>query len=293
MSCGERARISRGDMIDILTEMHIADATVMENLMSGNMNVSPDSVAIYEPIFKKYGYTTKDFVKSMFFYSKNPRKLSDLYDDVISELQDKFDKAKTDLLAQESKQNIWDGPDNFDSPSDIEKYGIPLTLKLKGKGKYIIQMDVAFSKRDSSVFPHMTAVLYSPKTKGPVYLPETLSFAVLPQKTLYRMEILCTDTLATELRMNLVEYDTTAPFSPHRIPKMEISNFMVRLLPLPKKSVQERQDSILKVRMDSIRKATKAVKKTSSPPDQKIIQVPIKDRKPKTIDRNKVELPFR
>lgn len=292
MSCGDRARISRGDMIHILTEMHLADATVMENLISGTVKVNSDSLSIYEPIFKKYGYTTKDFMKSIFFYSKNPRKLSDLYDDVISALQDRFDEAKSDLLAQQAKQNIWDGTDNYDSPSDIEKYGIPLTLKLKGKGKYVIQLDVAFSKRDSSVFPHLSAVLYSPHPKAPIYLSETLSYAILPQKTLYRIEVLCTDTFATELRMNLVEYDTTAPFSPHRIPKMEISNFMVRLLPLPQKNEKERQDSILKARMDSSRiRKNKVLQKTQSA--RKMIEVPVDPKSKKTIDRNKVELPFR
>lgn len=293
LSCGERAPISRGDMIEILTEMHTADATVMENLMSGSKPVSPDSVSVYAPIFKKYGYTSRDFVKSMLIYSKNPRDLSDLYDDVISALQEKFDDAKAALLKEQAKQNIWTGDDNFESPSDVEKYGIPITLKLTGKGKYVIQMDVAFSKRDSSSFPRMTAVLYSPHPKAPMYLTETLPYAVLPQKTLYRLEIMCTDTFAKELRINLVEYDTMAPFSPHRIPKMDISNFMIRKLPLPHKGEKERQDSILKVRTDSIRNAMLNRRKSEAPIRQNTIQVPVKERKPQKIDRNKVELPFR
>jgi hypothetical protein len=165
-------------------------------------------------------------------------------------------------------------------------------LKLKGKGKYVIQMDVAFSKRDSSVFPHLSAVLYSPNPKAPIYLSETLSYAILPQKTLYRLEIMNTDTFATELRLNLVEYDTTAPFSPHRIPKMEISNFMIRLLPLPKKNEKERQDSILKAKMDSSRISENNARK-KTPPARNMIVVPVNGKDKKNIDRNKVELPFR
>lgn len=265
VSCGERSRITRGDLIDILTEMHLADATIMEDLYAGELNAIADSLLVYKPILDKYGYTYKDFTQSLVFYSKNPRKLNDLYEDVIANLQEQYDDAKTALFKAQIKQNIWKGDDEFDSPSDIEKYGIPLVLKIKGPGKYIIQMDVAFSKRDSSVFPRFSAVLYSPHPQAPIYLTETMSYVNIPQKTFYRLEVSCTDTLATELRMNLVEYDTAAPFSPHRIPKLEITNFMVRRVALPKpkktptpaipptpaKTEKKKQPAVTKLRIES------------------------------------------
>ena len=135
-------------------------------------------------------------------------------------------------------------------------------------------------------------MLFSSKKNAPIYAQQVIPYAKLTQKTFYRLEIVCHDTLATELRMNLAEYDTIPPFSPHRIPKLDISHFMVRYLPLPQRTEKERQDSVMRRRMDSINLSAQRAAEAQEM-SRKLMKKPTFDPKKKGIDKNKVELPFR
>lgn len=59
-----------------------------------------DTVRVYEHIFKKYGYTTEDYIFSMDYYVKNP----DRYGKVLKETQSILEKEKSALIAERDKQ---------------------------------------------------------------------------------------------------------------------------------------------------------------------------------------------
>ena len=81
--------IKEKTMIELLTEMHTADAyfnniTGYEcDTMIGEINYT------YNQIFKKYGTTKEGFERSMDYYSQNPKKFREMYEKVVLKLNKK------------------------------------------------------------------------------------------------------------------------------------------------------------------------------------------------------------
>ncbi len=69
----------------ILIDMHIADA-VAETKTMGDMNEKKVSQQYYQQIYKNYGITKEEFLKSYLFYENNPVLLNKLYDDILGEM---------------------------------------------------------------------------------------------------------------------------------------------------------------------------------------------------------------
>ena len=72
-------------MENILIDMHISDA-VAETRSLGDGNEKKWSQQYYMQIYKNYGITKEEFLKSYLFYQNNPVLLNKLYDDVLSEM---------------------------------------------------------------------------------------------------------------------------------------------------------------------------------------------------------------
>lgn len=65
-SCGKKEKvISRGDMAKIYAEMFVADQRLGKTSLTKRM---ADTSFVYEPIFKKYGYTAQDYNASVDYY---------------------------------------------------------------------------------------------------------------------------------------------------------------------------------------------------------------------------------
>lgn len=81
--------IKEKTMIELLTEMHTADAyfnniTGYEcDTMIGEINYT------YNQIFKKHGTTKEEFERSMDYYSQNPKKFREMYEKVVLKLNKK------------------------------------------------------------------------------------------------------------------------------------------------------------------------------------------------------------
>ena len=74
-----------GKMENILIDMHISDA-VAETRSLGDGNEKKWSQQYYLQIYKNYGITKEEFLKSYLFYQNNPVLLNKVYDDVLSEM---------------------------------------------------------------------------------------------------------------------------------------------------------------------------------------------------------------
>lgn len=85
-ACGRGRIIPEGKMQDILEEMFTVDQWVREN--DDAMAVS-DTTWLYEPIFKKYGYSFKDYDASIRHYLKDPTGFAEMMDAVCKSLEDK------------------------------------------------------------------------------------------------------------------------------------------------------------------------------------------------------------
>jgi hypothetical protein len=73
-------------MENILIDMHISDAVAETKTMGGGKLEMNLSQQYYLQIYKNYGITKADFLKSYLFYENNPVLLNKLYDDVLSEM---------------------------------------------------------------------------------------------------------------------------------------------------------------------------------------------------------------
>lgn len=73
LSCNKGKVIPKSDFKHIYAEMFMADALLAE---IPNMGRTADTSAVYESIYRKYGYTTKDYQASLQEYMKDPMRFS-------------------------------------------------------------------------------------------------------------------------------------------------------------------------------------------------------------------------
>ena len=76
--CREKGVIEKDDMAQIYAEMLITDQWINSNL--GVRRVA-DTSLVYEPILKKYGYTSESYRKSVEYYLQDP----DTYAEIMTE----------------------------------------------------------------------------------------------------------------------------------------------------------------------------------------------------------------
>jgi hypothetical protein len=69
----------------IMSDMLIADA-LSETRALGSVNEKLYTEQYYATIYKNYGITRADFVKSYHFYEDNPVVMNKLYDDILGEI---------------------------------------------------------------------------------------------------------------------------------------------------------------------------------------------------------------
>ena len=84
--------IPRADMSHIYADILVADAWL--NMAEPEARSMADTTAFYEPIFKKYGYTTSDYLASVEYYLNDPgrfarilRKSNQILESEVSALQ--------------------------------------------------------------------------------------------------------------------------------------------------------------------------------------------------------------
>ena len=73
-------------MQNILIDMHISDALAENKTMGAVVTERNLSQQYYLQIYKNYGVTKEEFLKSYLFYQNNPILLNQLYDNVLSEM---------------------------------------------------------------------------------------------------------------------------------------------------------------------------------------------------------------
>lgn len=77
--------IPREDLVEILVDMHMTDA-FQNSPEFRQLREEYDSIDMYSDIFRKYGTTRKAFDSTMVYYSSHPKKLTDVYDEVIMKM---------------------------------------------------------------------------------------------------------------------------------------------------------------------------------------------------------------
>lgn len=97
-SCGRKGRvIPASKMAKIYAEIYVSDQWVVLNPKARSVI---DTTRIYEPIFRKYGYTTADYRKSVDAYMENPDKYSRILKKASEIIKGEISVMQAQQLAQ-------------------------------------------------------------------------------------------------------------------------------------------------------------------------------------------------
>ncbi|MEY4875114.1 MAG: hypothetical protein RI955_8 [Bacteroidota bacterium] len=77
--------IQKDTMIKLLADMHLADATVQDLKLSVDSSKHTYKM-YYEQIFNRYNTNTKQFKKSLQYYTQHPDEMDMMYEKVIEEI---------------------------------------------------------------------------------------------------------------------------------------------------------------------------------------------------------------
>ena len=102
-SCGE-SRIPKQKLSKIIADIYISDKYVTANQ---ELMRAVDTSFLYEPIFNKYGYTTRDFVYTINYYVERPSKLRPVYLEAKQILQVELGKAEAELKQERYQDSLF------------------------------------------------------------------------------------------------------------------------------------------------------------------------------------------
>ena len=141
--------IPRSEFVAILADVHLADAYYAAHFDQSKSH--NDSINFYNKILENYGYTKAQFDTTLKFYSVHSDKFDLLYEDVITLLnkteQDIYQNRPIEI---ELAENIWFGKNSWYLPEEGTQKKVPLSLELKGKGKYVISFNYKVYHDDQS-----------------------------------------------------------------------------------------------------------------------------------------------
>ncbi|WP_320054310.1 DUF4296 domain-containing protein [uncultured Acetobacteroides sp.] len=101
-SCSDNDQVlSKQKMANILRDIHISDAVLNTQRYSQNTFENLDSLYLYKDVFKKNDVSREEFIHSLQYYSKYPRKLDEIYTMVVNELSAQQTKMREDMEKKE------------------------------------------------------------------------------------------------------------------------------------------------------------------------------------------------
>jgi hypothetical protein len=141
--------IPKDKFTSILADLHMADAHYSSHYEESKLH--NDSVNFYNYIINEYGYTRKQFDTTLKYYTVNSEELNNIFEDVITILnKTEQENYQLQQLENSSAQNLWRGKNKWILPKEGSQKKIPINLKLKGKGKYIITFNAKVFSDDKS-----------------------------------------------------------------------------------------------------------------------------------------------
>lgn len=86
VSCNSRHILSRRQMVDVLVDLHHADATLAA--MGYNYGHDEDLRRCYFVVLEKHGITQAQFDSSLVWYTKHPERFDKIYPKVVARLEE-------------------------------------------------------------------------------------------------------------------------------------------------------------------------------------------------------------
>lgn len=158
--------LSHDDMVDVLLDIHIAEASI-KILDLGAKRIEKQEY--YNKIFEKHNTTKEKFDKSLDWYSRHPKELIAIYDDVKGEaaaLQARIEKYE---FHPDMKPTLEDSLETF----DLWHWYVEKSFELNGDTLLPID-SLHFAITDSNYFYKSESLLFYLKMR--VYAPDTVPF---------------------------------------------------------------------------------------------------------------------
>lgn len=211
LSCGNKndngIYIPREKFIAILTDIHLADAYYASHYQLSKLH--NDSVNFYNTVLEKYGYTKAQFDTTLKYYAVRTQEFDLLYEEVVTALN-KTEQENYQLRPMDSElaKKLWTGKNSWYLPKEGSRKKVPINLKIKGKGKYVISFTYKMFHDDKSLNPRLT--LYFAADSGSVEKKDSLS--IVEYKKDARTSIVALtkelrDSSYTHLRGFLLDHD--------------------------------------------------------------------------------------
>lgn len=99
-ACGQKGKIiPRSEMAEVYADLFMADQWI---LYAPEQSRVADTTMVYERVFNMHGYTTKDYVASVDYYLRDPKRYSRILKKTDAILSGKLDKLNA-LVAEETE----------------------------------------------------------------------------------------------------------------------------------------------------------------------------------------------
>jgi hypothetical protein len=160
--------IPKKELVPLLIDLHIADA-IASNGPYGDIFDNLDSISAYSWIFNKHGYSKKELEKTFEYYSKNPKKLTEIYDEVFAELSKQSEEVKAARTKYSSFNNkcIYKAQKAYIIEGDSSSYPPEFDFPIDGTGAYLLTANILMFPGDESKNPRITAYFYNPENNDP------------------------------------------------------------------------------------------------------------------------------
>ena len=115
--CGRRARlIPDSKMKRIVVEMYLADQWFREH---PNQRAAGDTTLVFDPIFRRFGYTFEDYDKSVHYYLDHPDKYNKVLSGASEQLRARGDQLQKELEAWREHERMLDAFRRLYKPQDF------------------------------------------------------------------------------------------------------------------------------------------------------------------------------
>jgi hypothetical protein len=161
-SSGDKMRpIPAGDLVDLLTELYIADGLLAYPPIRNQFSTK-DSTANYLDIIQRHGFTKERMDYTIrYYFEKKPDKFENIYDQVLTKLNE-----KQALLEKETPPvkidppNLWNGPEFVAVPESGINDKAWFSVPISDTGNYVLDFGVTIYTDDQSINPKVTVFFW-------------------------------------------------------------------------------------------------------------------------------------
>jgi hypothetical protein len=144
------------DLVDLLTELYIADGLLAMTNINFQFSTK-DSISNYLDIIQRHGYTKTRVDRTIrYYFEKKPEKLENIYDQVLTRLNEKQALLEKDIpAALPVPANLWTGLKTIAVPESGIKDSVWFSVPISDTGKYVIEFTTVIYKDDQSLNPRV------------------------------------------------------------------------------------------------------------------------------------------